>query len=100
VKEVVGKGDDLFFIAKIGVKLVDSGILLFIAPSEFTVLQIDFLEVTIVKCSSDSNNLSTVCIGIVLVSSPMTNFVELASNEPTCLGGTLSCHQHHKECFF
>jgi hypothetical protein len=67
VKDVRREGNVPLLIAKEGIKLAQRRVLLFIAPSKLSVLEVDFFEVTSAKSVAKSNNPTTVCIASVLV---------------------------------
>ena len=62
MKEMVGKGNVPFLIAKEGVELAHSRVLLLIAPCEFPVLKVDFFKVTSVKGAPEVRHAATVTI--------------------------------------
>jgi hypothetical protein len=96
--DVVGEGNVPIFVAKEGVKLAQNWFVLFVAPSEFAVLEVDFFKIASIKRVSKSNNLTPVYISTIFVSSPV-DLVKVTGYKPSCSNRRLRSNQLSVEYF-
>ena len=67
MEDVIREGDVPFFIAKEAIKLAQGWVLPLVAPSEFTILKVDFLELTRVEGVSESNDPASIGVSTILI---------------------------------
>jgi hypothetical protein len=83
-------------IAIEGVELAKDGVLSFIAPSETTILQVDFMEFARLKGDPEAVDATTINVWLVFVPSP-PDLVEVTEDQPLHAKRRLLCHKLREE---
>ena len=83
VEDMVRERNVPLFIAKVSIKLAHGRFLLSVAPSEFSVLEMNGLEITRVKSVSEAHNPSPIHIPAVFVIC-LVYLIEISRKEPFC----------------
>jgi hypothetical protein len=79
-----------------GIELAKGGVFSFIAPSEATILQVDFVELARLKSDPEMVDAATINVWLIFVPSP-PDLVEVTENQPPHAKRRLLSHKLREE---